>query len=60
MIKALKYKDEVPPSSAIEEMVQSISTTLENGEQALISYVSSLPITLLPYLGGYILNMNKG
>jgi ribosomal protein S18 acetylase RimI-like enzyme len=40
MIKAFtEYKDEVPPSSALEETIQLISTALKDDERALIGYV---------------------
>lgn len=35
MLKAfMEYKDEVPPSSALEETVQSVSSALIEGEKA--------------------------
>lgn len=45
MIQAfMEYKNEVPPSSALDETIQSIRTTLENGEQAFIGYVDKEPV----------------
>lgn len=50
MIQAfMEYKDEVPPSSALEETVQSISTALNNGEQALISYINDKPAGMVRF-----------
>ncbi|MCZ2258450.1 GNAT family N-acetyltransferase [Sporosarcina sp. G11-34] len=50
MIKAfMEYKDEVPPSSALEETVQTISTALEDGEQALISYIGDEPVGMVRF-----------
>ena len=45
----MAYKNEVPPSSALEETVQSISEALENGEQALIGYLSDEPVAMLRF-----------
>jgi ribosomal protein S18 acetylase RimI-like enzyme len=40
MMKAFaEYKDELPPSSALEETIGSISAALNDDERALISYV---------------------
>ena len=51
MIKAfLEYKDEVPPSSALEETVQSISASLKEGEQGLIGYVDNKPVGMVRFL----------
>ncbi|WP_191559214.1 GNAT family N-acetyltransferase [Metabacillus idriensis] len=48
MIKAfIEYKDEVPPSSALEETVQSLLSALKDGEQALISYVDNQPVGMV-------------
>ncbi|MGM9988950.1 MAG: GNAT family N-acetyltransferase [Bacillaceae bacterium] len=44
-----EYKDAVPPSSALEETVQSISTALENGEQALICYENDEPVGMIRF-----------
>ena len=50
MIKAfMEYKDEIPPSSALEETVQTISTALENGEQAFISYIDDEPAGMVRF-----------
>jgi ribosomal protein S18 acetylase RimI-like enzyme len=50
MIKAfMEYKDEVPPSSALDETIQSISTALEDGEQALISFVDNGPVGMVRF-----------
>ena len=45
----MAYKNEVPPSSALEETVQSISEALENGEQALIGYLADEPVAMLRF-----------
>jgi ribosomal protein S18 acetylase RimI-like enzyme len=45
MIKAfMEYKDEVSPSSALEEPVESISAALKNNEKGLIAYVDKMPV----------------
>lgn len=50
MINAfMEYKDEAPPSSALEETVQSISAALEDGEQALISYADDEPVGMVRF-----------
>ncbi|MHA6260542.1 GNAT family N-acetyltransferase [Sporosarcina sp. CAU 1771] len=51
MIKAfLEYKDEVPPSSALEETVQSISASLKGGEQGFIGYEDNKPVGMVRFL----------
>lgn len=50
MIQAfIEYKDEIPPSSALEETVPSISTALVNGEQALISSIDEKPVGMVRF-----------
>ena len=50
MIKAfIEYKNEIPPSSALEETVQTISTALEDGEKALICYIGDQPIGMVRF-----------
>lgn len=50
MIKAfMEYKDEVPPSSALDETIQSISIALKNGEQGLIGYVENEPVGMVRF-----------
>ncbi|MDF9759578.1 ribosomal protein S18 acetylase RimI-like enzyme [Peribacillus simplex] len=50
MIKAfMEYKDEVPPSSALEETVQSVLIALKDGEQGLISYVDNQPVGMVRF-----------
>lgn len=50
MIKAFtEYKDEIPPSSALEETIESIAFALENGEQALISYIQNEPVGMVRF-----------
>jgi ribosomal protein S18 acetylase RimI-like enzyme len=51
MIKAfMEYKNEVPPSSALEETVQSISTALEKeDEQAAICYIDHEPVGMIRF-----------
>lgn len=50
MMKAfLEYKDEVPPSSALEETVQSVSRSLENGEKALIAHEDNCPVGMIRF-----------
>ncbi|WP_342515183.1 GNAT family N-acetyltransferase [Sporosarcina sp. FSL K6-1522] len=50
MIQAfMAYQNETPPSSALEETVQSISEALENGEQALIGYLADEPVAMVRF-----------
>ena len=50
MIKAfMEYKDEVPPSSALEETVETISTALEDGEKAFIGYIGDEPVAMVRF-----------
>ena len=50
MIKAfMEYKDKVPPSSALEETVQSVSIALQEGEQGLICYVNHQPVGMVRF-----------
>ncbi|WP_245676138.1 GNAT family N-acetyltransferase [Domibacillus iocasae] len=50
MIKAFEeYKDEVPLSSALEETTESITAALEDGEQALISYIHDEPVGMIRF-----------
>ncbi|WP_449620673.1 GNAT family N-acetyltransferase [Robertmurraya sp. Marseille-Q9965] len=45
MIKAFaEYKEDMAPSSALEETVQSISTSLKGREQSFICYNSGQPV----------------
>lgn len=45
----MEYKNEVPPSSALEETVQSIATALEDNEQALIGYIADHPVAMVRF-----------
>jgi ribosomal protein S18 acetylase RimI-like enzyme len=50
MIKAfMEYKNENPPSSALEETVQSVSDALEKGEKALIAFEENNPISMVRF-----------
>ncbi|TXC92900.1 GNAT family N-acetyltransferase [Metabacillus litoralis] len=50
MMKAfLEYKNEDTPSSALEETVQSISQSLENGEKALIALEDNIPVGMIRF-----------
>lgn len=50
MIKAfMEYRNEVPPSSALEETVQSISVSLEDGERGLICYLKDDPVGMVRF-----------
>lgn len=44
-----QYKDEVPPSSALDETFQSISASLQSGDQALISYLKGKPVGMVRF-----------
>ncbi|TQR15625.1 GNAT family N-acetyltransferase [Psychrobacillus soli] len=51
MIRAfMEYMDAVPPSSALEETVQSISASLKEGEQGFIGYVDHRPVGMVRFL----------
>ncbi|MDM5331551.1 GNAT family N-acetyltransferase [Neobacillus sp. CF12] len=43
------YKDEAPPSSALEETVQFVSTALKEGEECLIGFVDHLPVGMVRF-----------
>lgn len=50
MIQAFTaYKNEVPPSSALEETIQSVSKALHNDEQAFISYMNATPVGMVRF-----------
>lgn len=50
MIKAFeKDKNEAPPSSALEETVESISSALYEGERALIGYIDDQPVGMVRF-----------
>ena len=50
MIQAfMEYKDEVPPSSALEETCESISIALEGIEKALICYLYNKPVGMVRF-----------
>ncbi|MBS4209856.1 GNAT family N-acetyltransferase [Bacillus sp. FJAT-50079] len=50
MIKAfMEYKDATPPSSALEETVESISTALKENEKGLIAYVDEKPVGMVRF-----------
>lgn len=43
------YKNETPPSSALEETIQSITTAMENDEQAFIGYIVNEPVAMVRF-----------
>ncbi|WP_203248964.1 GNAT family N-acetyltransferase [Sporosarcina beigongshangi] len=43
------YKNETPPSSALEETIQSIATALEDDEQVLIGYMANQPVAMVRF-----------
>lgn len=50
MIKAfMEYKNEIPPSSALEETVQSVSDASKKGEKALIAYEENSPVGMVRF-----------
>lgn len=50
MIKAFKeYEYVIPPSSALEETVKSISAALEKGEKAFIAYEENHPVGMVRF-----------
>ena len=50
MYKAfIEYKDEVPPSSALEETVQSISSALIEDEKCLMAFVDNEPVGMVRF-----------
>lgn len=50
MIKAFsEYKNAVPPSSALDETVQSITTDIKNGEQCIIGYLDNQPVGMVRF-----------
>lgn len=50
MMKAfMEFKHATPPSSALEETVQSVSDALEQGEKALIAYEEDDPVAMVRF-----------
>jgi len=50
MIQAfMVYKNETPPSSALEETIQSITAAMEDDEQALIGYMADQPVAMVRF-----------
>jgi len=50
MIKAfMEYKNETPPSSALDETVQSVSDALRKGEKALIAFEENKPVGMVRF-----------
>ncbi|WP_273123138.1 GNAT family N-acetyltransferase [Bacillus weihaiensis] len=50
MMKAFEeYKNETPPSSALEETIQSVSDALEKGEKALIAFDEDEPVGMVRF-----------
>lgn len=50
MIQAfMEYENEVPPSSALEETVQSVSAALNDGEQAIICYIDDESVGMVRF-----------
>ncbi|TKI25013.1 GNAT family N-acetyltransferase [Bacillus pumilus] len=50
MTKAfMEYKDAVPPSSALEETVQSVLIALKNGERSLICFIENQPVGMVRF-----------
>lgn len=50
MLQAFKeYEHATPPSSALSETVESIEQALNNGEQALISYMEDQPVAMVRF-----------
>ncbi|UOE56103.1 GNAT family N-acetyltransferase [Bacillus sp. CMF12] len=50
MIKAfMEYKNDIPPSSALEETVQSVLDALEKEEKALIAYEDNQPVGMVRF-----------
>ncbi|MEK5040556.1 GNAT family N-acetyltransferase [Sporosarcina sp. FSL K6-3457] len=43
------YKNETPPSSALEETIQSVTADLANGGQALIGYIVDHPVAMVRF-----------
>jgi len=50
MIQAfMVYKNETPPSSALEETVQSIADAISTGENALVAYEKNEPVGIVRF-----------
>ncbi|WP_301110208.1 GNAT family N-acetyltransferase [Sporosarcina sp.] len=50
MIQAfLKYQNENPPSSALDETIQTVTEGLQNGEQAFICCVEDQPVGMVRF-----------
>ena len=50
MMKAFReYKNDIPPSSALEETVQSVSNAFEKGEEAMIAYEENQAVGMVRF-----------
>lgn len=50
MIRAFSvYKDETPPSSALDETVESILSAINEGEQGLICFIDQEPVGMVRF-----------
>ncbi len=50
MIKAfMEYQDDTPPSSALEETVESVFKAIEKGERAFIAYNENQPVGMIRF-----------
>lgn len=50
MIRAFsEYKNEIPPSSALDETVQSITAALNEGEQSVIGFIDNIPVGMVRF-----------
>ncbi|MDV6377166.1 GNAT family N-acetyltransferase [Sporosarcina sp. GW1-11] len=50
MIRAFQeYKNATPPTSALQETVQSITAAMKDGEEALIGYMDDEPVAMIRF-----------
>ncbi|AXH99252.1 GNAT family N-acetyltransferase [Sporosarcina sp. PTS2304] len=50
MIQAFQeFKDATPPTSALQETVQSVEKAMQEGEEALIGYIEGEPVTMIRF-----------
>lgn len=44
-----EYESEIPPSSALDETLETLFSAMENGEKSLICYINQLPVGMVRY-----------
>lgn len=44
-----EYEIEIPPSSALDETLETLFSAMKNGEKSLICYINQLPVGMVRY-----------